>query len=163
MAESRNDIPTEIWVALCVPGADGKLEVLFSDANRQAVLDHVNEALGDEITAQFGPFKVVRFIHSEKKPRAGFYVATFRHPWQGHVLWWGPNNAGYTPDLEQAGIYTEGDFGEDIRVPVEFVDKLRVRRVVDPGDSLNTCFWDAERLRAAIAAFSTNRQGGAHG
>lgn len=97
---------------------------------------------------------------------AGFYIASFRESGSrgGEVLWWMPNNAGYTPDLEQAGIYANPkpgyhDSDHTVPVPVSFIRGLRVRRTVDPGDTLNGMFWSAEKLRAAIAPLSSGAEG----
>lgn len=89
-------------------------------------------------------------------PAGGYYLASFKQKANGgEVLWWGPDDRGYTPDLEQAGIYTEikkgyHDSDQTVPVPVSFIEELRVRRTVDPGDSLNGMFWNAEKLRAAL-------------
>lgn len=93
----------------------------------------------------------------------GYYLASFKHRQPNAILWWGPDNKGYTPDLAQAGIYTHlspgyHDSEHTVPVPVEFVQRLRVRHVVDPGDQANTIFWTAEKLRDALAA---TQQGGA--
>lgn len=92
----------------------------------------------------------------------GYYLACFKDRRYDPVLWWGPNNAGYTPDLEQAGVYTKltpgyHDSEDTVPVPVSFISQLRVRRIIDTGDTLNQMFWSAETLRAALAA----QQGGA--
>jgi hypothetical protein len=89
----------------------------------------------------------------------GYYLASFKHQANGSVMWWMPNNAGYTPDLEQAGVYTEltpgyHDSEHTVPVPVSFINGLRVRRVVDPGDSLNSALWSAKSLRAILAALA---------
>ena len=37
-----------------------------------------------------------------------YYILSLKHsPAQGQALWWGPNDAGYTAQLERAGVYTE--------------------------------------------------------
>lgn len=87
----------------------------------------------------------------------GFYLACYKQPMRdGLVLWWGPDNCGYTTDLSQAGIYYEispgyHDCDHTVPVPVELVESMRVRRVVDTGDCLNTFLWNAKTLRAELA------------
>lgn len=87
----------------------------------------------------------------------GYYLASFKHKDNGAVLWWGPGDAGYTPDLATAGVYTELTHGYHdseytVPVPVGFIKGLRVRQVIDTGDSLNRAFWSPTALREAIAA-----------
>ncbi|HEY0862137.1 MAG TPA: hypothetical protein VGE19_14655 [Pseudoxanthomonas sp.] len=87
--------------------------------------------------------------------RDGYYLACFKHKSACGVLWWMPGNCGYTPDLEQAGVYFElkpgyHDSEHTVPVPVSFINRLRVRRTVDPGDSLNQMFWSAAKLREAL-------------
>ena len=92
----------------------------------------------------------------------GFYLATFKHKDNGAVMWWGPDDAGYTPDLATAGItsgYHDNEY--TVPVPVGFIKALRVRLVVDPGDSLNKAFWSAKHLRDALSALHQPAKGGA--
>lgn len=94
----------------------------------------------------------------------GYYLASFKRGTDnGKVLWWMPNNCGYSSDLEQAGIYKQIDAGYHdneytVPVPVSMIRNLRVRRVVDYSDSLNTAFHSASKLRAAIAAMSNTKE-----
>ncbi len=94
----------------------------------------------------------------------GFYLASFKHKDRGDaMMWWGPDNAGYTTDIEQAGIYTEiapgyHDSDHTVPVPVSFLDGCRIRRTLDPDDSKNRAFWSAADLRAAIATKSEYTQ-----
>ena len=63
----------------------------------------------------------------------------------GIAMFWRPNSAGYTPDINEAGRYSE-DFakrmqtlshGEDAAVPESLIGQLHVRRVVDLGVASN--------------------------
>lgn len=92
---------------------------------------------------------------STQAPVEGYYLATFKHGGRGYMLWWGPDNRGYTPDLEQAGIYTSitpgyHDNEETVPVPVALVNGLRLRRMLDVGDTDNDTFLTAKALRAAL-------------
>ena len=97
-----------------------------------------------------------------EEPEA-FYLASFkRHRIGAAILWWMPDNAGYTPDLQQAGVYSEirPDYHESsytVPVPTWFMDGCRIRHEIDPGDSENVAFWSADKLRAAIAEATTAR------
>ena len=95
-----------------------------------------------------------------------YYLASFkRKSLDGCVTWWGPNSAGYTTDLETAGTYTadeclsickDGTEAYTVPVPVSFICSLRVRRSVDPGDTLNRPFWSADALRSSLRAAGIN-------
>ena len=89
-----------------------------------------------------------------------YYIACFRHSGQGKALWWGPNFAGYTPYLEQAGVYKEEELhgrrffeplSEDVPVPVPFARGLSVS-LIDTGHAKSRPFWNAKDLRAALLA-----------
>jgi hypothetical protein len=54
------------------------------------------------------------------------------------LVWWGPNDCGYTQNIERAGIYTEEQIKRDpnyydndecVPVPVEEIDKLKTARM----------------------------------
>ena len=95
--------------------------------------------------------------------RDGYYLASFKRSHdRGYVIWWMPDNAGYTTDLEQAGIYAEPVLGyhdsdDTVPVPVALIDSLRVRRMIDVGDSANRSLWTAPELRQRIATWAKER------
>lgn len=99
---------------------------------------------------------------SEPTPADSFYLASFkRKSMDGCATFWGPNKCGYSTDLEYAGIYTKAECDSictqgtevyTVPVPVEFIKGLRIRRTIDPGDSLNEAFWTADTLRTALRA-----------
>lgn len=90
-----------------------------------------------------------------------FFLASYKHGFcNGCVMWWRPNECGYTPDIKQAGTYTaeqvaalEND--ETVAVPVEWLHQnARIRMTVDVADthSVPRAFWNPGTLRAAIAS-----------
>lgn len=87
----------------------------------------------------------------------GYYIACFKGGPRGYVVWWGPNDRGYTNDLGAAGVYANPVAGyhdrddDNVPVPVAFARRLAARRMVDTGDSGNECMWSAATLRAALA------------
>jgi hypothetical protein len=99
----------------------------------------------------------IRAQQSAPRALSGHYIASFRHSRSdAFVCWWRPDNKGYTSDLEQAGIYHDvkpgyHDDAGTVPVPVAFVRSLRIRQVVDIGDSLNNAFCSEDALRAALA------------
>ena len=91
----------------------------------------------------------------------GFYIACFKRH-NGLVQWWRPEFKGYTPYLEQAGIYTAaqlhegGDYLDNeytVPVPVAFVGP-HINTLVDQGMTINKAFQSAGALRAALQASS---------
>jgi hypothetical protein len=114
------------------------------------------QALSDRIRAI--PDELALSTATPAGESKGYYIATFKQrAHNGEILWWGPDNRGYTPDLKRAGIYATPSPGyhdneHTVPVPVSFVEGLRVRHIVDPGDEMNGCMWSAEKLRQALAA-----------
>jgi len=151
------------------PVADGVIEqAAILLWHRFAPEDHI-EWEDDQHQAEYrmAASAVLALAHPQDASAGdGFYIATFKHKDNsGAVTWWGPNDAGYTPDLATAGIYTEITPGYHeneytVPVPVSFIKMLRVREVVDPGDSLNKAFWSANHLRCALAALQQTAGGG---
>lgn len=78
-------------------------------------------------------------------PLATYYILSIKNgPAGNDLLWWRPDNAGYTVVLESAGVYTQADIDEHPRyyndgtdtvaVPVAEVERRAVRVV--PSDDL---------------------------
>ena len=65
---------------------------------------------------------------------------------QGIAMWWRPNSAGYTTDIDAAGRYSADESAQivragpdkDMRVPVSAIGRVvTTRRIVDIGDGDN--------------------------
>lgn len=97
----------------------------------------------------------------------GFYLASFKNGRSnGTMCWWGPKNCGYTPYLEQAGIYTTEeievgyhDNEYTVPVPVAYARQQSVS-LVDVGLSDRKQWWSAESLRAALSAAPNTQEKG---
>lgn len=74
-----------------------------------------------------------------------YYIQDTRFYWGDYVVWWGPNNSGYTVDLDKAGLYTleEAERIEQIRG----TDKKWHRRDVEQAIVRAV---DVGRLRASV-------------
>lgn len=80
-----------------------------------------------------------------------FLIMSKNRSTQGVAMWWLPNGAGYTNDIDAAGKYSAEESARivldqivrdrheiDIRVPVSAIGRLvTTRRVVDLGDANN--------------------------
>ena len=88
-----------------------------------------------------------------------YFLVSFKRRFaDGLVIFWGPNAAGYTPDIKGAGAYTADEAAkhedaETVAVPTQWVhENCRIRVVIDQGDTHATkgMFWNADNLRAAV-------------
>jgi len=128
----------------------------------QAMLANDTAASGDAMR-RMTDFALQSSPASSTAPEAGYYLASFKRGNIGHVTWWGPNDAGYTPYLEQAGIYHEltpdyHDSEYTVPVPVAFAREF-VSSVIDTGHSGHECWWSADKLRAAISRMRDEKGG----
>lgn len=94
----------------------------------------------------------------------GYYLASYKDGCSnGIITWWGPNRAGYTPYLEQAGVYTKAEAEkianhETVAVPVAMV-AAHESRLVDKGHARNRPFWRASDLLAFVSAIGERTDG----
>lgn len=123
--------------------------------------DHFTEGRGTPVG--WLPMTTAADQVQAREARDGYYLASFKRSHdRGYVIWWMPDNAGYTTDLEQAGIYAEPVLGyhdsdDTVPVPVALIESLRVRRMIDVGDSANRSLWTAQELRQLIATWAKER------
>lgn len=72
------------------------------------------------------------------------------------LVWWGPNDSGYTIDLSKAGIYTEDqinkrrgyyDNGTSTKaIPIESIEKAHViRAAINDSESILALGWTREK------------------
>jgi len=89
-----------------------------------------------------------------------YFIASYAHGLcNGCVMWYRPNACGYTPDIKQAGAYTQEEAvrhedAQTVAVPVEWLHQnARIRMTVDAGDShaVAQAFWSPSKLREALA------------
>lgn len=94
---------------------------------------------------------------AEQAADAGVYLVSFAHRSTGFVQFWRSENAGYTPYVDEAGVYRRADLkpgyhdGPDVvPVPVHIVQALSLR-CIDRGRASASIFSSPEALRAALA------------
>lgn len=96
-----------------------------------------------------------------------YVIAAYHHGLSCHAYlqWWGPNHAGYVPDLAMAGIYSRAeamslDLGRDnaVAVPIEFLRSARLRLMLDVGDFANQDFRSHKHLRVALQGWHAQRE-----
>lgn len=95
---------------------------------------------------------------ASNEPR--YYIASYHHGLnaRAYIQWWAPESKGYTPDLATAGIYSRDealkiDRGElnAIAIPVDMIERFRIRHMLDIGDFANDPFRSHARLRRFLA------------
>lgn len=88
-----------------------------------------------------------------------YYLLSIKHSKYDQYSWWGPNDSGYTANIQTAGIYTEEQINSRknyysnkgvMPVPVEVVEQA-VKTVVIPNiDKNSELFKIQEHLKTAI-------------
>lgn len=88
-----------------------------------------------------------------------YYLLSLK--WSKHnyqYSWWGPNNSGYTTDIQTAGIYTEEEINNNksyysntstMPIPVELVEKAKKIVAVPSLDCNFELFGISEHLKTA--------------
>jgi hypothetical protein len=92
----------------------------------------------------------------EERNLKQYYLLSLKWSKGNHYVWWGPNNNGYTHDLNKAGIYTEEQINakkdyycntSTMPVPVELIEQAQTQKVA-VADSFNyELFGIAEHLK----------------
>lgn len=182
MSSTTNDLIARLRKFLDAVGAEGivldgidggDLFMSIFDFERKLSANFVGEVTGVDACTLLMDLETLQRERDEAvaklEARAGgqtegFYLACYKDGRsRGVMTWWRPDDAGYTPYLEQAGVYTAEQIAADqsyydnahtVPVPVSFIDG-RDSRQVDLGLSKNgQIFWSAKNLRAAISTLS---------
>ncbi|MED0649776.1 hypothetical protein P9246_15805 [Aeribacillus pallidus] len=87
-----------------------------------------------------------------------YYLLSLKWSKDSHFVWWGPNNNGYTHDLNKAGVYTEETINSNLPyysntstmpVPVELARKGHLQTVAVADSDNYRLFGIAEHLKTA--------------
>ncbi len=87
-----------------------------------------------------------------------YYLLSIKYSNDSTVTWWGPNDSGYTNDIERAGIYSEEQIQKRsiyysnkgvMPVPVEKVQAATKRIVVLNNDKNIKLFGIREHMKTA--------------
>lgn len=87
-----------------------------------------------------------------------YYLLSLKWSKDGHYVWWGPNNSGYTLDINEAGIYPEEKINGNkayysntstMPVPCELVEKGQTQKVVVADTHNYKMFGISEHLKTA--------------
>lgn len=88
-----------------------------------------------------------------------FYLLSLKHSkHQNQYSWWGPNDSGYTIDIDAAGVYTEEQINNKknyysnkrvMPVPVEVVEQARKLIIIPTIDSNYDLFEIQKHLKTA--------------
>lgn len=136
------------------PVTDEEVESLIESVRRENSIDGMDGDSWDRLLVRAALES--KQPSPAKMPEGGYYLASFKHGGHGYMLWWGPNDCGYTTDLAQAGVYDQlkpgyHDSEYTVPVPVAMADHFRIRRMVDVGDTLNAPLHSAKALRDWLA------------
>jgi hypothetical protein len=140
--EATDRLLQELMLRLIENGDDPYAEEWFRDALRESKLG------GDELEGygydleQAGMLCAIqqRFAELYQKKEEEFYILSVEHTRGDFILWWKPQDCGYTTALDKAGRYAKSSVEERARyynngektlaIPCAIVDRMAPRHVI---------------------------------